>query len=149
MKRSEEGQLLTDIVLDVFKLHGLLISEGDKLAEEFDQTSARWKVLGALATFEDSMTVADIARNMGLTRQAVQRLANELQVDGLLKSEENPNHKRARLMTLSQKGKDIYKKIDKKQIEWINDKSKDLDRNDLKIVKKQIQNIIQSMSNNY
>ena len=148
MKRSEEGQLLTDIVLNVFKLNGLLISEGDKLAEEFDQTSARWKVLGALATYEDSMTVADIARNMGLTRQAVQRLANELQTDNLLKSEENPNHKRAKLMVLTQKGKDVYNKIDKKQIKWINDKSKDLDKEDLKIVKKHIQNIIQVMSDN-
>lgn len=146
MNRSSEGQLLTEIILEVFKLHGLLITEGDKLAEDLGLTSARWKVLGALATYEESMTVADIARNMGLTRQAVQRLANELQANGLLVSEENPNHKRAKLMTLTQKGKDIYKKIDKKQIEWINEISKNLGNDELNNVKTQLKNIIQSMS---
>ena len=147
MKRSPQGEQLTEIVLDVFKLHGLLITEGDKLTEEFSLSSARWKVLGALARNSDvnALTVADVARNMGLTRQAVQRLSNEMQADGLLQSEDNPNHKRAKLISLTEKGMNAYQLIDKKQIEWINTKADRLDRSELKKFSAMMKTIIQSM----
>ncbi len=147
MKRSPQGEQLTEIVLDVFKLHGLLITEGDKLTEEFSLSSARWKVLGALARNSDvnALTVADVARNMGLTRQAVQRLSNEMQADGLLQSEDNPNHKRAKLISLTAKGASVYQQLDKKQIEWINSKADGLDESELKKFSALMKTIIQAM----
>jgi len=147
MKRSSQGEQLTEIVLDIFKLHGLLITEGDKLAEEFSLTSARWKVLGALSSDSNALTVADIARNMGLTRQAVQRLSNEMQADGLLESKENPNHKRAKLIALTTKGMKAFQQLDKKQIEWINIKADGLDISDLNKVSSVMKTLIQAMGN--
>ncbi len=47
---------------------------GDQLLAEFGLTSARWQVLGAVALSGAPQPVASIARNMGLTRQAVQRV---------------------------------------------------------------------------
>ena len=82
MKHTQKGSILTEIILETFKLSGLLVSEGDQLVMEAGLTSARWKILGALSYESTAMTVPDIARAMGQSRQAVQRLANEMTKDG-------------------------------------------------------------------
>ena len=78
MKRTQQGALLTEIILETFKLNGLLVSAGDQLTKELGITSARWKVLGALSNEARALTVPEIARKMGQSRQAVQRLTNEM-----------------------------------------------------------------------
>ena len=50
MQHTLEGQRFTEIVLEIFKLNGLLITEGDQITKTLGLSSARWKVLGALAT---------------------------------------------------------------------------------------------------
>ena len=44
--RSSKRMLFLDLVLSVFRLNGLLISEGDAMTENLGLTSARWKVIG-------------------------------------------------------------------------------------------------------
>jgi len=48
MNDPQKGPVFTEIVLEVFKLGGLLVSEGDDMGSEYGITSARWKILGAL-----------------------------------------------------------------------------------------------------
>jgi len=118
MRDAQKGRVLTRIVLEVFKLGGLLVSEGDRMGSEHGITSARWKVLGALALAGEPQTVPQIARNMGLTRQAVQRLVDAMRDDQLLVSQDNPDHKRARLIQLSKLGETVYSKMDATQSRW-------------------------------
>jgi len=120
MSRTSEGTLMTEIILEIFKLNGLLVLEGDQLTKELKLTSARWKILGALAGADQPMTVPDIAKTMGQTRQAVQRLVNEMQEDGLLETQINPYHKRAKLQVLTEKGKASFEFIQSKQAPWVN-----------------------------
>jgi hypothetical protein len=58
-----------------------LLAAGVQLVEKIDLTSARWQVLGAIALSAVPLPVAQIARNMGLSRQAVQRLVIEMERD--------------------------------------------------------------------
>src|SRR5260370_16676944 len=97
---SPEGTALTSLILAVFRLNGRLIAEGDRLVGSLGLTSARWQVLGALALAGAGQTVPDIARAMGLTRQSVQRVANELVEAGLLERSGNPRHAPAHLIPL-------------------------------------------------
>src|SRR3546814_13678899 len=53
-------------------------------------------------------TVARLARNMGLTRQSVQRVVNEMVDDGMLCLLDNPHHVRARLVTMTAKGRNTF-----------------------------------------
>nr|WP_234422280.1 MarR family transcriptional regulator [Sedimenticola thiotaurini] len=85
---------------------------------EYGVTSARWKVLGALSLAGEPQTASQIARSMGLTRQAVQRLVDAMYEDQLLIFHENPDHKRAKLISLSELGEEVYLKLDEKQTEW-------------------------------
>ena len=113
-------QAVTDLVLETFRLNGRLLAAGDELVADLGLTSARWQVLGAMALSPVPLSVAQIARNMGLTRQAVQRLVNEMQDDGLVQLAPNPHHQRAKLVVLSPRGKMAFAGAMKRQTAWAN-----------------------------
>jgi DNA-binding MarR family transcriptional regulator len=146
MKHTDEGSLFTEIILAVFKLNGLLVSAGDQLTKDLGLTSARWKVLGALSEGTEALTVPDIARKMGQSRQAVQRLTNELIQDGLLETQHNPHHERAKLLLLTDKGEDALKKTMDKQIPWANAIAKEIKENDLQSVASTLKKLNDNLS---
>ena len=125
------GRLFTDMVLEVFRLGGLLASEGDRLTADLGLTSARWKVLGAIALEGRPLTVAQIARRMGLTRQSVQRLVNELTRDGFVELHSNPDHRRAPLVARSAAGEAAYAEVMARYDAWAVRLATGLDRNAL------------------
>lgn len=134
MKHTHKGSLLTEAFLETFKLNGQLVTTGDQLIKELGLTSARWRILGALSYSDGSMTVPEIAKAMGQTRQAVQRLVNEMLEDGLLESLDNPKHQGAKLLSLTEKGKDTFRKVMEKQIPWVNSIAEDIQAENLKVV---------------
>jgi DNA-binding MarR family transcriptional regulator len=103
------SEAVTELVLEVFRLNGELIAMGDDLVSDIGLTSARWQVLGAIALSKSPLPIAQIARNMGLTRQAVQRVANELEANGFVRFAPNPHHQRAKLVMLTRKGEAAYR----------------------------------------
>lgn len=103
-----DADLVTELVLEVFRLNGELLADGDALVADLGLTSARWQVLGAVALSPAALPVAHLARTMGLTRQSVQRIANELAAEGYLSFAQNPNHERARLVLLTNRGREVY-----------------------------------------
>jgi DNA-binding MarR family transcriptional regulator len=109
---------ITDLVLETFRLNGRLLLSGDALVADLGLTSARWQVLGAIALAPAPLSVAQIARNMGLTRQAVQRLANEMEADNLVRFAPNPHHQRAKLVVLTAAGKGAFAAAMKRQAAW-------------------------------
>ena len=119
--------VITDLVLETFRLNGRLLASGDALVADLGLTSARWQVIGAMALSPVPLSVAQIARNMGLTRQAVQRLANEMEADGLMRFAPNPNHQRAKLVVLTAAGKSAFAAAMKRQGAWASDLGAGLD----------------------
>ncbi len=115
---SAEGAGLTDLILETFRLNGRLLAAGDRLIGDLGLSSARWQVMGAIEAAP--LPVAQIARNMGLTRQAVQRLANVLADEGRLEFAENPNHRRAKLVRLTAGGRAVLEDVHRRQVEWSN-----------------------------
>jgi DNA-binding MarR family transcriptional regulator len=116
------GEILTDLILQSFRVHGGLLAEGDRIAGEFGQSSARWQVLGA--TDAGAKTVPGIARAMGLTRQSVQRTVDLLEADGLVTYRDNPAHRRSKLVEMTPRGREIYQGITEGQVAWVNDLSR-------------------------
>lgn len=110
--------LLTDFIFETFRLHGDLIAFGDEMAKEFGLTSARWQVLGSVAMSKGDVTVPVIARNLSLSRQAVQRVATDLVRERFVTFLDNPHHKRAKLVALTPDGKKAYRGVEKKYLKW-------------------------------
>ena len=109
---------LTDLIIGVFRLNGALLVSGDALVGDLGLTSARWQVLGAIALSPVPLPVAHLARNMGLTRQAVQRSVDEMRNDGLVRLDPNPHHRRAMLVTMTELGSSAYRAASERQERW-------------------------------
>jgi DNA-binding MarR family transcriptional regulator len=109
---------LTDLIIGVFRLNGALLVSGDALVGDLGLTSARWQVLGAIALSPVPLPVAHLARNMGLTRQAVQRSVDEMRHDGLVRLDPNPHNRRAMLVTMTELGSSAYRAASERQERW-------------------------------
>ncbi len=114
--RTAEATALTELILETFRLNGCLLSVGDRLTGDLGLTSARWQILGAVD--DRPRSVAQIARRMGLTRQGVQRIANVLVEEGFADFADNPEHKRAKLVRLTAKGRAALDRINQRQAAW-------------------------------
>lgn len=106
----EQQDLLSRTALGVFRLNGQFLSVSEELAKQAGLTAARWQVLGAV--LREPLTVAGIARDMGITRQSVQRIADLLVERGLAAYEPNPAHRRAKLLRPTDEGRAAIAKID-------------------------------------
>ena len=120
MARSREGEALTALILETFRLNGALLAAGNKLTKPVGMTSARWQVMGSMHESKHDLTVAQIARRRGLARQGVQRIVNDLQEFGFVVLEENIDHKRSPLVSITDKGKEVMAEIDEAQAAWVN-----------------------------
>jgi len=129
--RTAEGDLATDVVLATFRANGLLLAAGQRLAAREGLTAAGWQVVGAVALAGRPLTVPQVARRMGLTRQTVQATVNRLLRDGLAEACPNPDHRRSPLIRLTERGKQKYDALDGRQTRWINELSAGLKIPDL------------------
>ncbi len=90
-------------------------------------TNARWQTLSELCALSRRVTVSELARHMGLTRQAVQRLADEMASDGLLEFAENPGDARAMHLLITPAGRATYEDALEREWQWTNAIAEDFD----------------------
>lgn len=116
---TRRGELMTEIVLEVFRLNRLLLDAGDELTAPVGLTSARWQVLGIVE--HGPAPVAQVARAMGLTRQSVQETANGLEAEGFIEFAPNPRHRRAKLLVMTPKGDAAMQVVRRRHASWANE----------------------------
>ena len=113
---KQQGELFTELIIEIFRLNGLILEAGDRIAKPVGLTSARWQVLGIVE--HGAVPVANVARYMGLSRQTVQQTADGLQRDGFITYHDNPHHRRAKLMQISEKGQRALEFVRAHQAAW-------------------------------
>ncbi|MFG2974701.1 MarR family winged helix-turn-helix transcriptional regulator [Streptomyces sp. NPDC048331] len=101
--------MLSRTALGVFRLNGQFLAISEELAKPAGLTAAWWQVLGAV--LREPLPVAGIARNMGITRQSVQRIADLLVAKGLAEYAPNPAHRRAKLLRPTEEGRGAVDRI--------------------------------------
>jgi DNA-binding MarR family transcriptional regulator len=136
----QEQELLSGAALAVFKLNGQFLDLADDLTGPVGLTAAWWQVLGAV--LPAPLPVAGIAREMGITRQSVQRIADLLVDRGLAEYRDNPAHRRAKLLACTEAGYWAVRQISVAQIPWANTLSADLPHKDLKTTLTTMQSLI-------
>ncbi len=142
---SRAGAAVTELILEVFRLNGRLLAAGDRLVADIGLTSARWQVLGASALAATPCPVAHLARSMGLTRQAVQRIVNELAAEGLVELAPNPHHRCAQLVLLTEAGRRTYQAASERQTPWVNRLAEGLDEQELTAARHVIRALLQRL----
>jgi DNA-binding MarR family transcriptional regulator len=142
--RTPAGDAFSGFVTRVFRLNGLLAAEGDALARPAGQTSARWQVLAMIEN--GPATVAQTARTLGLARQSVQRVADVLEADGLVAYADNPSHRRARLVGLTEEGRAVLSAIQAAQRPWADAIGKAVGAADLRTATDILDRLIEEMA---
>jgi DNA-binding MarR family transcriptional regulator len=118
MTLTVAGKLLSEAVVLVFRANGLLLGAGDELAAPSGLTSARWQVLGVID--HGPATQSEVGRIMGLTRQSVRETAAALEAEGLIEPKDNPHHRRAKLMAITEVGRRRLREVEARQAAWAN-----------------------------
>jgi DNA-binding MarR family transcriptional regulator len=146
--RTPRGEAATKLILSTFRANGLLLDAGDLLSSDEGLTSARWQVLGAIAVGGRPLTVPQIARRMGLTRQSVHATVNRLVHDGFLELVPNADHRRSPLARLTKSGSVKYEAIDARQATWINRLVRGIRRADLDTARKVLDELCRRLEAN-
>ncbi len=126
---NQAGTALTQLMLETFRLNGRLVALGDRMTSVIGLSTARWQVLGAVN--EGAFTVSQIARNMGLRRQSVQRTVDLLTREGLLELAPNPHHRRAKLVHLTGAGEAKLREVFTGHIAFTNALGKEFSTRDM------------------
>ena len=114
--RTEAGEALTEAIIATFRLNGRLMDIAQRLAHAGDLTATEWRVLGGV--LDEPHSVAEIGRLMGMTRQGVQRVADQLVDRGLAEYRPNPAHRRAKLLACTHAGYWAIRQIALVQRPW-------------------------------
>jgi DNA-binding MarR family transcriptional regulator len=146
--RTAEGAAATAVVLEIFRVNGLVLADGNRLAVAEGLTAARWQVLGAVALARRPLTVPQIARRMGLTRQAVQESVNRLLAEALVEARDNLDHRRSPLIGLTELGSQKYTAVDQRQSRWINELAAGLQITDLVAAARVLRDLGDRLENN-
>lgn len=109
MSDTPEQELFSTAAITSFRLNGQFLAIAEELAGPAGLTAAWWQVIGAV--LRGPLPVSGIARAMGITRQSVQRIADLLVDKGLAEYRPNPAHRRAKLVAVTEAGRDAIKRI--------------------------------------
>ena len=142
--RTPAGDAFSLFSISVIRLAAHLTAAGDMLAKPSGQTSARWQVLAAAS--HAGMSVAEIGRVLGLARQGVQRIADLLEREGLVRYEDNPAHQRAKLLVLTPEGETVLRDIQLRQAAWADTLGAAVDADDLRVTTEILTRLLEQLS---
>lgn len=94
---------------DLFEAAAVGREQGEQMAAIVGQTQARWQTMWTIESAP--LTVPQVARRLGVTRQNIQRIADELRREQLLCLIDNPDHKTSPLLHLTDAGRDHLTQI--------------------------------------
>lgn len=97
------------LIADVYELAGTSRATSEDIARPSGRTAAQWHVLSVVS--DADMTVSAMARRLGLSRQAVQRVVNDLLESRHLSTHPNLHDRRAPLVTLTDRGRSTLQQL--------------------------------------
>jgi DNA-binding MarR family transcriptional regulator len=104
------SELLLELTYTFFRNR----AESDRITGELGQSSGRFGLLRTLVR-EGPSTVARVARSRPVARQGVQRMADELEAEGLVEYLDNPEHQRSKLLRATARGEEIFREMARRQ----------------------------------
>lgn len=117
-RQFRSDRLMVELIDEVTRLRGRLFSAGRYHSGTPALAGLHWLVLCAVVAAPYPPTVARIGRSLGHPRQSIQRLASELDKLGLIRFEDNPDHKRARLLVATATGRELHQQQERKSLSW-------------------------------
>jgi DNA-binding MarR family transcriptional regulator len=128
---SYVGEILR-IELEIVHASTILIRELDLLVDDLCLTHARLRVLQTIKRAGRALTVSQLARRMGVTRQSAQRIVNDLHTVEIVEFTRNPDHIRSPFVQLTATGENAYDEAESRRRRWATNLAESLDPRDLR-----------------
>jgi DNA-binding MarR family transcriptional regulator len=108
---DSKGEAIADLMLEVAQCFFRIRALGQKTGFITSWGGGAFGFMRSLALL-GPLTVPQIAEMRPTSRQRMQRLADELAAEGLVKFVDNPRHRRSKLVRLTAKGEARYRELD-------------------------------------
>ena len=126
------------------RLFRAMAERADRYLRESGLTAADRAVLEFLFP-DERLTVPDIARRYQVTRQHVQATANRLLDRDLVRTVENPRHKRSPLLQLSDRGEQLFARIRRREQQLLDDLFADIEIADIATTRRTLQQLFDQL----
>ena len=107
---AAKGEAIADLMLEVAQFFFRIRAVGQRTGLITGWGGGAFGFMRSLALL-GPLTVPQIARMRPTSRQRMQRLADELSAEGLVKFVDNPKHRRSKLVQLTRKGNERYREL--------------------------------------
>ena len=116
MPGTGRAELLDRLLAEIGRTHHRIQAEAEPLGSR-GLSAGKLAILRAVRE-QGPCTVARAARSRSLTRQAVQKHADALARDGLIRWQDNPQHRRSKLMVLTARGEKAFTRGRDARLAW-------------------------------
>jgi DNA-binding MarR family transcriptional regulator len=106
-KTTRKGEAVADLMLEVAQFFFRIRALGQRSGLITSWGGGAFGLLRSLALI-GPLTVPQIAEMRPTSRQRMQRLADDLEAEGLVEFIDNPSHRRSKLVRLTRKGEARY-----------------------------------------
>jgi DNA-binding MarR family transcriptional regulator len=110
---TDAGEAMQELLLEILAAFFLLRAVGKRIGAVTAADGGYWGMLRSLKV-EGAQTVPQIARSRPVSRQHIQKLANEMIADGVIELIDNPAHQRSKLLRLTAKGEVVFQEINER-----------------------------------
>jgi DNA-binding MarR family transcriptional regulator len=104
------SEAIQELMIETTAMFFLLRAAGKQIGAVTASDGGYWGMLRSLK-LEGPQTVPQLARSRPVSRQHIQKLANEMVAEGVLEWADNPAHQRSRLLQLTFKGEGSFQEI--------------------------------------
>ena len=111
--KTEAGKLYA-VIRDIRLRFNLLRARADEMHKDLGVNASMRAVMESLAGGSER-TVPEIARSRGVSRQHIQVIVNGLTGAKLIEVRDNPTDKRTFLVSLTDRGRDVFAEIQKRE----------------------------------
>jgi DNA-binding MarR family transcriptional regulator len=108
------GKALHDLFREVFASHAALSRVMDGIHAQAGLSTSQHKILRTLRRIGPA-PVPDLAAVLGVSRQFVQAVCNDLCSNGFIEFTDNPRHKRSKLVVLTDSGRNAFRRARRKE----------------------------------
>jgi DNA-binding MarR family transcriptional regulator len=126
-----KGEAIADLMLEAAQFFFRLRAIGQKTGLITSWGAGTYGFMRSLA-LTGPLTVPQIAKMRPVSRQRMQRLADELAAEGLVEFIDNPQHRRSKLVRLTVKGNARYQELSARLLEIASAMGTDLSEADIR-----------------
>lgn len=126
------------------RLFRAMAEQADAYLRDSGLTAADRAVMEFLYPGE-ALTVPHIARRYQVSRQHVQITANRLLEEGLLRTQDNPQHKRSPLLRLSELGRDAFAEIRRNEDLLLDELYADIEIADIATTRRTLESLLRNV----